>query len=953
MRTKSKSNKNGYQKKAKRRVKDAQKIIQECFTGEEEYSMVSSVASQIALLCQRLVQISENVKLSDKELVRTTDGQVKDLNTDSDTEDASSDSRGTTPQHIYSEIVTPVKEDACLSARKENNEQSSESSQNTAYANVLSSPELNVVKIFSDDSDSPQDLYKNTIDRRSRSRSPRKQADRYFRTESKINKSMFDDRQTRAVKLLRDPDLVNPNNRQRQRSLSQPSLQTEVPFAQQLLPFGDDQMIEKMFKASTGADSFRNFYSNVDSRNPTASQTIVRADLKSNPQVACGSPFVITDTRVKIQNNTVEHNVPKPNENVQKILPPDIRKWSNLSPSSSRSSQKRLLPSVPKSPEASTETKLKIQNGPNKIASIITVANRYQDKEAETIEDKFASEEQNSQTEKSANTNTFNVKQDDFDDDEIEFRENVRNAREEIMHQLKLLAPEKLHTEYVPSYKDFETKIDARSSPCWVSSPDTKPPMPLPSMRCIDKPQNRPPKSNTKNPNVKKMSDEDNRCKGGKKSPQSMRSCSFQHSSFSESDSIVASNIKKFETGITNNNERLDMRSRRSSLISTDTFGRRFRSSSEPRMQSETMNSLTRKCQPKQAEATTFIAMQPCSCQNNYHPCFAHNCNQSSKAVRMTLPINLKKTSTENDLHQLVKSESPSSIRQWSLRRSASFTSKRKQQGERQKPLQSPKYCYAFTLSLPENMKRCHVSAMTVLKDESLVLLDERNFYLHLFDQAYKHVHERKLFDIPRGCEYVNGNNIIVALPYKRALHRYLVQRSAISLEKEFSLKCNAWILDITFIHGCLHILCKGGHIHRMTKDGIETSQINIGMGGRLFGHPRRKRLYILGEGRLTKFDLEGNFISSHSDIDAYSVLFLENQTYVADRQKHRILPLSDVIDAKELTADKIDYPSAICSSISNDKLFVSQYEESLNDVITRTVKVYTLNKTLNHCNNC
>lgn len=991
-----------------------QKILCDVKSVDGDSDIVSCFANQIVSLCQRLMQVSSKLKLNIKHTRATHTAETrKNDNSDSESEDTSNSSRATTPQHIYAEIGHTVTtgEDTYLTPRKTDGTNSLFSingtqNQNTGVVNGPTIPRLTGVNLFSSDSDSPEDKAR-VCASESRSRSPRRKVPilRRMRTNS-LSYENF--RCPGATSLTsHDNRSVQSDGKARQRSSSQPSLPS-VPFSGDIPQL---QFLERFIQripnkartdqsyvqeSNTEHDRWRTNchavndpctsslnYNEGSMRVVLHQDEISRATLhphfveKDSSQLShmCRYKGRINSHQV---NNLVHENGAQSlntnqvlRENVSSSQSPstqnELRQWSNLSPSSSRSVQKRILPALPKSRDNPTDEAYSEH-------SAHTLRNRHtitpsldprREVNACNSKPPFPSGIHIRSLERDRSFFTWLKRQDmlrmereneDLDEDELQFKESVRTAKADIIDKLKRLPftdteNEGLQSEKVPSYRDFENKIDARSSPCAIkldnnyvnSTSDNHSNV---QTNFIQR-DNRTVKSNNTclktlrvSPFIQnnlKNSELNLPLHSNNERQFDMNSIT---SSSSDANSIVASNIKKFESEIFKNKSSansLDKRSRRTSSSTGQKLGSRFRSSSEPRAHSARTSVLSKR--------KPDVPTQPRPHQPNKEYCSRNNSATSMKQRMVQESLNsrhlLRKSSTENDLHHLVTTESSSSIREWSLRRSTSFTRKQSEQ----KPVLAYKYMFAFSFSVPERMKRCHVSAIAVLDNDNVVVLDERNFYLHLFDETLNQVFERKLYDIPRGCERVNNNNVIVALPYKRTLHHYSIIHKSINLEKETSLNCNAWILDIAFSNDCLNILCKGGHVHRMTQDGIEVSCVSIGMNGRLFCHPSRKRLYILGEGRLSKFDMEGKLITSHSDIDAHSILFLENQTYIADREKHRIVPLTDVIDVQELTADKIEYPSATCTSITSDKLFVSQYEECLDDATTRTIRVYELSK--------
>ena len=981
-------------KKAKRRVKDVQKVLSDVASPDGDIDVSGLFASQIVSLCQRLMQVSGKLKTARQTPAYTIDTKI-DGKSDSDSEDASSSSRATTPHHIYAEIKTL--DDAYLTPKKWNSADllvvNGKGNHMFTATNEVTAPSLKGVQLFSSDSDSPEDRT-NTLARKSRGRSPRRKIISFHR--KRTSSLSHENTLIGAHKSKSTHEFASLDNkdRPRYRSTSQPILQSRT-LSQDVL---NTQTFDSLFHPRVNSQwtdktctqrlehsqrhieqSCFNSNHNLDDLNfhEEIPQSSARSTSQQNNFTRSNRVVQDGDYKPRMDNSETNHEsnkgkIVKPEQpgylpqSLSPTKPLELRHWSNVSPLSARSAQKRVLPSLPRSCDThrdivQSEDRSRGLSNRHTITpkmernrSDVQHSSKPPSRSGELSSSKYRDNQQSFFTWlKGQDGNVKKPDSDMLDEDELKFRESVRTAKADIIDKLKRKPytntsgeNEILQSDQVPSYKDFENKIDARSSPCAVQMGNLYANS-ISEIRWGGRSNIMHHDTRTDNSNAGSL--------------KTQRVAPFMHSyqnsettyrstirhadtnsvtsSTTDADSIVASNIKKFESEIwkSKDSRSTNSRSRRALSAKGQTYGSRYRSSSEPRVQTAPVSVLPRR---KHEFSKMPKEHQP---RNEYKRRTSNGDQNQMPLESLHSQCHMRKSSTENDLHSLVKTQSSSSIRQWSLRRSNSFMSKHIERKSTNIPVY--KYMHTISFSLPERMKRCHISAMAVLENDFVVILDERNFYLHLFDVTFQHVFERKLYDIPRGCEHVSSNDVFVALPYKRTLHHYSIVNASINLVKEISLNCNAWILDISFANNYLNVLCKGGHVHRMQPDGTEVNCISVCTIGRLFCQPSRKRMYVLGEGRLSKFDMEGNPITSHPDIDAHSILFLENQTYVADRQKHRIVPLTDGIDVQELTADKIEYPSASCTSINGDKLLVSQYEECLDDATTRNIRVYQSTK--------
>lgn len=949
-------------KKARRRLKDVQKLLQELGC-KDDGDIAAYIANQMLSLCQKLMQICGKVKNSESTLGQQMPDAIQGGISDSDSEEASGSFRVTTPKHIYAEIGSPREPNAYLTPRNRQQQNGNGTSKSMAitFENAFRPEKHRSVQMFSSDSDSPEEARPDFASLSSLCQSTpkplaifpgmeRNNARDDVREESLSSAVDFShNSQSLPINLMAHPD-GQPHRRSSQPSLPRGTPTTNVQMKQH--SFSSPQCHTNDFKTPPQNDFLVN---NPLQKRITSPDKYLQHQVPDN-SVAKKTAMILTEP---VNSQAAKSRYDDPGHTTQK-QGTATREDQNLSPISARSPQRRQLPAVP---NRSVSASL----GDGHDATKINGTRQHNSDNFDDINSKTDYKNKmgtchngdprtNGRHGNNKDSRDVDIRPEHLDEEEIKFRESVKYARDEIMDTLKrkhyvniVPGQSSLQADQVPSYKDFQARVDARSSPCFTGTPkyDSIHAMEVNQDMALDKSSPGKIFSRTFDSYHEKQYLRDmNRENGMNHDRRNFKLPEGQitHPTLRDMDSIVASNIRKFESVIWNNNGDKDTRSRRYNWVNRQHFGSRNRSSSEPRIHTLPLNPLPKRTSKQSTPQITRSQHFNTESKESPQRETIHDGFQKHEPSPSRRQCALRKScSTENDLHQLVKNETSSRIRQWSLRRSTSFKGKSPNLKSMER---APKYSFSCSFSLPERMKRCHISSMSIVGNSKVVVLDERNFYLHLFDQGFRHVFERKLFDIPRRCELIGENYVVVALPYKRALHHYCIGNAIITLEKEVSLSCNAWIVDIAFAQNSLYVLCKGGHIHRMTKSGVEEHCISIGMSGRLFCHPSRKRLYVIGEGRVSKFDMEGKLISSHSDIDAHSILFLENQTYVADRQRHRIVPLTDALDVQDLTADKIEYPTAVCTSITNDKLFVSQYEECLDDVATRTIKVFELNKT-------
>ncbi|XP_045163213.2 uncharacterized protein LOC123527660 isoform X2 [Mercenaria mercenaria] len=144
--------KNADAKKAKRRIKDAKKLLQEFTSSDIDFGVSTFVADQITLLCQQLMHIPP--KLSSRETKEESNEVQQPEKSDSDSE--GSNGRVNTPtSHIYTEIdVVQARNSTYLTPRRSTCIFPSERDGKTDASDKGSPvPRLNSVVLFSSDSE--------------------------------------------------------------------------------------------------------------------------------------------------------------------------------------------------------------------------------------------------------------------------------------------------------------------------------------------------------------------------------------------------------------------------------------------------------------------------------------------------------------------------------------------------------------------------------------------------------------------------------------------------------------------------------------------------------------------------------------------------------------------------------------------------------------------------------
>ena len=300
--------------------------------------------------------------------------------------------------------------------------------------------------------------------------------------------------------------------------------------------------------------------------------------------------------------------------------------------------------------------------------------------------------------------------------------------------------------------------------------------------------------------------------------------------------------------------------------------------------------------------------------------------------------------SVESDLDKLCN-ESKRSIRQeWSQRRSQSLQSTPKTP---EKTTKGPSFEYHSSFSIPghDKSERCHISSIVTMPDGQIVVLDQRHRHLYTFDRHHTFRAQCSISEFPGGMVTLAEDKIAIAYPYKSKSGVYCIETEGdIHFQRDIVSPCSQWVNGIGFAKGHLYLLCKGGDVHVITTENTEVRTISVGMNGKILVHPNGRRFYIIGEGRITKFDAEGTMLSSTEHVGAYSLILLNDNLYAIDRQKHMITSVRfGLSEEHDLIGRAVEYPSAVSASATGEQLLVSQFEEGIDILKTRTIHVYKL----------
>ncbi|KAL4238843.1 hypothetical protein ACF0H5_003550 [Mactra antiquata] len=945
--TKCKASEKGYKnavaKKAKRRIRDTQKYLKEYVTLDSDLNLSSFVMDQITNLCHRLMNVPASAA-SFKRQMEVCETPLVD-NSESDSESSKSGSRNATPiDHIYNEI---------------DNLQANKSHGTLKYPK----PEHKIFEVFSDN-------------REARKTRKCKHDQHDGRTNHRLNSVMLfssdsdsDERGRRPQRPTLSTDSGHPSSRDRD--------------YEQLLP-QDPEQVFKNYKSDSNVinnqqKSALSMANVTDYEIPIpAKHDTLFAPIATHPEHRSQSSSSQSKTNTLLLSATA------------KRLLPATPKTRSVPDGGTIPSRKNSTQSIAKPPEealdmtdsacdAGSDNNYLATNTVELLAAAETLLNDIQ----ASNDKQDADSNSNIKPERETPTvstlpqdkveHTALIEPDYVDIEEIKFRESVRTARREILDRLKNRCPHHEKHSLINEKSTTEPIFSSSNANKYDNQAPLNTHQGIESRQKTDdiKQSTTLPKFGSdvnysrdagSFPSRQDLEYEGHSCGDGKQygGAQGVYKSRLIHTYQSKSpvpsidkamggkpsdndlnNSLVSTAIQKFEN-VVNTQETRRTTNRKPKPVTKYALTPKYRSTSEPRTSSRVQPSSS-----SSGMTSTNRHMSRQSYQNNaLLPRLRTNSFDADNNGFEDTPRSLSKSSTESDLLKLLENESPSFIRkQWSRRRSTSMTPKIPAP-EVKPSTRGPLYEKYTTFTVPNHSTRCHISSIVVLQNDNLILLDETHGYLHLYDQHLKHKDSYRLLDTPKGCVRINECTVAVSFPYKKSICTYSVTMGAILSDREISVPCSAWIVDIAYSRKILYVLCKEGDVHLLSNDGSESSKICLGMSGKLFVPNNGNRLYIMGENKINKFDSEGVLLSSKSEVDTRSMLAIDNTIYVADRRNHKIAPLTNTGDVSRLTSDKLVYPLAMCNSINGKYLYVSQFEESMDIVLTRTIQIFKLKST-------
>lgn len=245
----------------------------------------------------------------------------------------------------------------------------------------------------------------------------------------------------------------------------------------------------------------------------------------------------------------------------------------------------------------------------------------------------------------------------------------------------------------------------------------------------------------------------------------------------------------------------------------------------------------------------------------------------------------------------------------------------------------------------------CYITGIAVLSNGNVVVCDAPHDSLQLYNAETKSISEIEC-PHPWGVAAVSDTAVAVSLHYDQKI--ILVQAAATLErlnEKEILLKCNAALVyDLQYYAYRIYALCSDSDIHILDLKGREYNKIKTGMPMntlRYFDLQAEKgEIIVSGEKGVACLNMKGLPLwrfqpENKSRLIFTGVLVYRGCIIVNDWENSNLVEIyNEGEDLKVLFSQNLERPMALCKSLSELEIFVTQADYDLSDEKARTVKV-------------
>lgn len=247
------------------------------------------------------------------------------------------------------------------------------------------------------------------------------------------------------------------------------------------------------------------------------------------------------------------------------------------------------------------------------------------------------------------------------------------------------------------------------------------------------------------------------------------------------------------------------------------------------------------------------------------------------------------------------------------------------------------------------------ISGITCLSDGRVILVDQEQYTVQMYDSAYRFLYEVKLESRPFDAVALSDNKIAVSLQTERVLKFFLVMDGALTPVADLGVPCDLVVYGFCR-GGGNYFICCGEEIVVLSDQGRLVGRIKHDINGQgLFsraeyiGTDRHGSVvYVsdVGNGKVMALQLDGQLLweITSPGFQPAGIKLVENYIYVSDKGQHRIMLLNtDGHILKQNLIGRIENPCAVCLNMSRGLMFVTQmrYDAIVNS--PRPIQVFQL----------
>ena len=247
------------------------------------------------------------------------------------------------------------------------------------------------------------------------------------------------------------------------------------------------------------------------------------------------------------------------------------------------------------------------------------------------------------------------------------------------------------------------------------------------------------------------------------------------------------------------------------------------------------------------------------------------------------------------------------------------------------------------------------ISGITCLGDGRVVLVDQEQYTVQMYDNAYRFLYEVKLDSRPFDAVALSDNKIAVSLQTERILKFFLVMDGALTPVADLGVPCDLVVYGFCR-GGGNYFICCGDEIVILSDQGRLVGRIKNDINGEgLFSRAEYittdrhgNTIYVsdVGNSKVMALQLDGQVLweITSPGFQPAGIKLVENYIYVSDKGQHRIMLLNTEGQVlRQSLIGRIENPCALCLNMARGLMFVTQmrYDAIVNS--PRPIQVFQL----------